>query len=228
MHYWIPFICQKKLWKTLKWAKILLGVLCSGLFWIFCTLQSFRYFTNPSCKKTGSNVKRFSPSDSFSLGKYNVLPRRIYLNGPYIHVPMQCCSLWHQILLSPPDTSTTEHRFLFGPATSFFLGLLVAVLHSSPVANWTPSELGQSSFDVISFCLFIQFMRFSWQVYWGGLPYCHMVCTYYNYLVLCGFPFPSINSISWWTEIMHTYHIPPSSQQTNLPLLLGQQKPPDR
>ena len=25
MHYWIPFICQKKLWKTLKWAKILLG-----------------------------------------------------------------------------------------------------------------------------------------------------------------------------------------------------------
>ena len=143
-------------------------------------------------------------------------------------VPMQYCFLQHQTLLSPPDTPTNECHFCFGPATSFFLGLLVAVLHSSPVANWTPSELGQSSFDVISFCLFIQFMRFSWQVYWGGLPYCHMVCTYYNYLVLCGFPFPSINSISWWTEITHTYHIPPSSQQINLPLLLGQQKPPDR
>ena len=25
-------------------------------------------------------------------------------------------------------------------------------------------------FGVISFCLFIQFMRFSWQVSWGGLP----------------------------------------------------------
>ena len=61
--------------------------------------------------------------------------------------------------------------FHSGPATSFFLGLRVVVLCSSPGAYWTPSNLGDSSFSVISFCLFIQFMRFSWQVYCGGLPF---------------------------------------------------------
>ena len=38
---------------------------------------------------------------------------------------MQHCSLQHQTLLSPPDTSTTEHHFCFGPASSFFLELSV-------------------------------------------------------------------------------------------------------
>ena len=46
-------------------------------------------------------------------------------------VPMQNYSLPHQILLSSPDTSTTECHFRLGPATSFFLGLLVVLLHSS-------------------------------------------------------------------------------------------------
>ena len=82
---------------------------------------------------------------------------------------MQYCSLQDQILLSSPDTSTTEHHFSFGPTTSFFLGLLI-VPHSFPVAYWTPSILGDSSFNIISFCPFIQFMRFSQQVYRGGLP----------------------------------------------------------
>ena len=81
-------------------------------------------------------------------------------------VPMQYCSLQHQILFSSPDTSTTEYPFRFGPAASFFLGLLV-VLPSSPVVYQTPSNLGDSSLIVIHFCLLIQFMRFSWQVYWG-------------------------------------------------------------
>ena len=85
-------------------------------------------------------------------------------------VPMQYCSLQHQILLSSPETSTTECHFCFGLATSFFLGLLV-VLCSSPVAYRTPSDLGDSSFGVIYFCPFIQFMRFSMQIYWGGFPF---------------------------------------------------------
>ena len=38
-------------------------------------------------------------------------------------VPMQYCSLQHQILLSSPDKSTTECHFCFGPTTLFFLGL---------------------------------------------------------------------------------------------------------
>ena len=39
-------------------------------------------------------------------------------------VPVLYCSLWHGTLLSPPDTSTTERCFRFGPATSFFLGTI--------------------------------------------------------------------------------------------------------
>ena len=60
-----------------------------------------------------------------------------------------------------------------GPAPSFFLMLLIIVLLSSPVAYWTPSDLGVggSSFGVISFCLFIQLMGFSWQGYWSDFPF---------------------------------------------------------
>ena len=46
---------------------------------------------------------------------------------------------------SPPDTSTTERRFHFGPVSSFFLELLVIALCSScscPVSYWIPSDLG--------------------------------------------------------------------------------------
>ena len=71
-------------------------------------------------------------------------------------------------------TITTIHihkwmSFLLWPATSFFLELLVISLHSSPLACWTPTNLGISSSGVISFCLFILFMGFSWQEYWDGL-----------------------------------------------------------
>ena len=86
-------------------------------------------------------------------------------------VPIQYCSLQHWILLASPDTSTTECRVCFGPTTSFILGLLVIFLHSSPVAYWTTSDLGDSSLGVISFWPFIQFMRFSRKVYWGCLPF---------------------------------------------------------
>ena len=51
-------------------------------------------------------------------------------------VPMQYCSLQYPTLLSSPDTSTIKGDFCFGPAASFFLELLLIVLHSSPVAYW--------------------------------------------------------------------------------------------
>ena len=57
-------------------------------------------------------------------------------------VPMQYCSLYHWILLSPPDTSKTESCFCFGPAASFFLELLVIGISFSPVVYWTPTGLG--------------------------------------------------------------------------------------
>ena len=94
-----------------------------------------------------------------------------WLVGLIFHIPMQYCSSQHETLLSPPDTSTTEHHFCFGPTASFFLKLLVIALYSSPVGYWTPSNCkGKcSSSVVISFCLFILFMGFFRQECWSGL-----------------------------------------------------------
>ena len=83
-------------------------------------------------------------------------------------VPMQYCSLQHQTLLLSPVTSTTGCGFCFGSVSSLFL---VLFLHWSPVAYWAPTDLGSSSFSVLSFCLFILFMGISRQEYWSGLPF---------------------------------------------------------
>ena len=80
---------------------------------------------------------------------------------------MQCCYLERRTLLSPPNTSTGEHRFCFGPAIPFLLELLVITLCSSTVAYWTPFDLRGSS-SSIPFCLFILSMGFSGQEYWSG------------------------------------------------------------
>ena len=81
---------------------------------------------------------------------------------------MQYCSLQHQTLLLSPITSTAGCCFCFGSVPSFFLELF---LHWSPVAYWAPTDLGSSSFCVLSFCLFILFMGFSKQEYWSGSPF---------------------------------------------------------
>ena len=81
---------------------------------------------------------------------------------------MQYCSLQHWTLLLSPVTSTTGCCFCFGSILSFFLELF---LHWSPVAYWAPTDLGSSSFSVLSFCLFLLFMGFSRQEYWSGLPF---------------------------------------------------------
>ena len=83
-------------------------------------------------------------------------------------VPMQYCPLQHRTLLLSPVTSTTRYCFCFGFIPSFFLKLF---LHWSPVAYWVPTDLGSSSFSILSFCLFILFMEFSRQEYWSGLPF---------------------------------------------------------
>ena len=81
-------------------------------------------------------------------------------------VPMHYCSLQHWTSLLSPVTSTTGCCFCLGSISSFFLELS---LHSSPVAYWAATDLGSSSFSVLSFCLFILFMEFSRQKYWRGL-----------------------------------------------------------
>ena len=83
-------------------------------------------------------------------------------------VPMQYCSLQHWTLLLSPVTSTAGYCFCFGYIPSFFLELF---LHWSPVACWAPTDLGSSSFSILSFCLFILFMGFSRQEYWSGLSF---------------------------------------------------------
>ena len=83
-------------------------------------------------------------------------------------VPIQYYSLQHQTLLPSPITSTTGCCFYFGSIPSFFLELC---LHWSPVAYWAPTDLGSSSFSILTFCLFILFMGFSRQEYWSGLPF---------------------------------------------------------
>ena len=86
-------------------------------------------------------------------------------------VPMQYCSLQHWTLLSQLGvsvTSTTGYCFCSGSIPSVFLELF---LHWSPVAYWAPTDLGSSSFSVLSFCLFILFMQFSRQESWSGLPF---------------------------------------------------------
>ena len=75
--------------------------------------------------------------------------------GLTLQNPMQYCSLQHRILLSPPDTFTAECHFCIGPATSFFLELLVIALPSSPVAYWTPYYLWGLYSGIIYFCVFI-------------------------------------------------------------------------
>ena len=64
--------------------------------------------------------------------------------------------------------STTGCCFCFRSIFSFFLELF---LHWSPAAYWSPTDLGSSSFSIISFLFFILFMGFSRQEYWSGLPF---------------------------------------------------------
>ena len=66
-------------------------------------------------------------------------------------IPMQYCSLQCWSLLLSPDTTTVECCFCFGLASSFLLELF---LHSSQVAFRSPTDLGSSSFNVITFLSF--------------------------------------------------------------------------
>ena len=77
-------------------------------------------------------------------------------------------ALYSMTLFLSPVTSTTGCCFCFGSISSFFLELF---LHWSPVTYWAPTDLGSSSFSVLSFCLFILFMGLSRQEYWSGLPF---------------------------------------------------------
>ena len=110
-------------------------------------------------------------------------------------VPIQYCSLHHQTLLPSPVTSTTGCCFCFHCISSFFLELF---LHSSPVTCWTPTNLRDSSFSVISFCLFIlsvQFQAILIDLYTGGCFFSHLFPSLFFTLVP-GFPGSSDGKLS--------------------------------
>ena len=85
-------------------------------------------------------------------------------------VPLQYCSLQHRPSLLSPVTSPTVCCFCFGSVSSFFLELF---LNWSPVAYWALTDLGSSSFSVLSFWLFILFMEFSEAriLKWFAIPF---------------------------------------------------------
>ena len=97
---------------------------------------------------------------------------------------MQYCSLQHQTLIPSPVTSITGICFCFDSIPSLFLELF---LHCSPVAYWAPTDLGSSSFSVLSFC----FSYSSWN-FQGR-----------NTEVLC-------HSILQWTTFVRILHHDPS------------------
>ena len=92
---------------------------------------------------------------SSSLLPSLVWPHPTYLDSrPNIPGSYAILLLTHLTLLSPPDTSTTRCHFCFGSPSSIFVELFLC---SCPVVYWTPTDLGGSSFSVISFCLFMLF-----------------------------------------------------------------------
>ena len=97
-----------------------------------------------------------------------------------LQVPMQYCSLQHRILLSSPDISVTECHFCFGPATSCFLGLLVVLLSSSPVAyggmlSTQETHLLVSYLFVLLYSSGGSHSKYTWVVY-HSLLQCIMFC----------------------------------------------------
>ena len=81
-------------------------------------------------------------------------------------IPVKYCSLQHQTLLPSSVISSPGCCSRFGSVSSFFLELF---LHWPPVAYWAPTDLGSSSFSVLSFC-FHTVHGVSRQEYWRGLP----------------------------------------------------------
>ena len=82
-------------------------------------------------------------------------------------VTMQHCSLQYQTYSLH---SHIHNRVLF----SLWLHLLILSGVISPLFSssiWAPTDLGSSSFSVLSFRLFILFMGFSRQEYWSDLPF---------------------------------------------------------
>ena len=86
-------------------------------------------------------------------------------HGPNIPDSYEILLFYSTGLYFHHESSTIGCCFCFGSVSSFFLELF---LHWFLVACWAPTDLGSSSFSVLSFCLFILFTGFLRQEYWSG------------------------------------------------------------
>ena len=83
-------------------------------------------------------------------------------------VSMQYWSLHHWTLLSSPVHPQLGFAFTLAACLHSFWSFFLLWF---PVTYWASTDLGSSSFSVLSFCLFILFMGFSRKEYWSGLPF---------------------------------------------------------
>ena len=97
-----------------------------------------------------------------------VWPLSICLDSWTWHSRFLCNIALYSIGLYFHHQSHPKCCFCFGSVSSFFLELFLCW---SPKVYWAPTNLGSSSFSIISLCLFMQFMGFSRQEYWSGLPF---------------------------------------------------------
>ena len=129
-----------------------------------------------SCLQSFPTSGSFQMNQLFTSGGQNIGISASAVYFTLTHGPDIAGSYAELFFTASDFTFTTIHihkwmSFLLWPSTSFFLELLVIFLHYSPLAYWTPTNLGVSSSGVISFCLFTLFMGFSQQEYWCGLPF---------------------------------------------------------
>ena len=133
--------------------------------WIAAHQVSLSITNSRACSNSCPLSQWCHPTISSSVVHFSFCLQSFPASGSFPMIQL-FASLQHQTLLPSPVTSTTGCCFCFGSVSSFFLELF---LHWSPVAYRAPTNLGSSSFSVLSFCLFILFMGFSRQKYWSGL-----------------------------------------------------------
>ena len=158
--YWFVFLCEMYVYTFVHFFPCCITLFFSRLI----DIGLWVIFTH-----SGHFSSLIPRMPTFTLAiSYLITSNLLWFMDLTFQVPMQYCSLQHRTLLLPPVTSTTGYCVCFGSIPSFFLELFP---HWSPVAYWAPTNLGSSSFSILSFCLFILFMGFSRQEYWSGLPF---------------------------------------------------------
>ena len=71
-------------------------------------------------------------------------------------VPMQYCFLQHRTLFHHQSHPQLGFIFALAPSLHLFWSYFSTDLH--PLAFWAPTDLGISSFSILTFCLFMLFM----------------------------------------------------------------------